>query len=105
MRVAREAICTSSVRLVRVRISAAIDNEYASRCPEFLPLDKLHEGWCVLTVGEAREVLADAQFNSDKTAVDVGPNGMSLGVFNAYRALAKQVAGALDGIPRDEGCS
>lgn len=83
---------------VRVRISAAIDNEYATRCPDFLPLDKLNEGWCSLSVDEARAVLADARFNSDRTAVDVGPHGVPLGVFNAYRALARQIEVALAGV-------
>ena len=80
---------------VVVRISATIDNEYANRCPDFLPLDKLNEGRCELTVEEARAVLADAEFNSDRKAVDVGPYGTPLPVFNACRALAEQVRKAL----------
>ena len=80
---------------VVVLISATIDNEYANRCPEFLPLDKLNEGRCELTVAEARAVLADAEFNSDRKAVDVGTYGTPLPVFNAYRALAEQVRKAL----------
>lgn len=80
---------------VVVRISATIDNEYANRLPEFLPLSKLNEGRCELTAAEARAVLADAEFNSDRNAVDVGPYGTPLPVFNAYRALAKQVRAAL----------
>ena len=63
---------------VVVRISATIDNEYANRCPDFLPLDKLNEGRCELTVAEARAVLADAAFNSDRLffvgdLIDRGP--------------------------------
>lgn len=76
---------------ITVRISATIDNEYATRCPDYLPLDKLHEGRCVLTLEEARAVLADAEYNSDLDAVDVGPYGTPLPVFNAYRALAHQI--------------
>lgn len=76
---------------ITVRISATIDNEYENRCPDYLPLHKLHEGLCELTIDEARAVLADAEYNSDLDAVDVGPYGTPLPVFNAYRALAKQL--------------
>lgn len=37
----------------------------------------------------------DAEYNSDPTAVEVGPYGTPLPVFNAYRALAKQVRAAI----------
>lgn len=80
---------------VVLRISATIDNEYANLLPDFLPLDKLHEGRCTLTLDEARAVLADAEFNSDPKAQDVGEYGMPLPVFNAYRALAKQARAAI----------
>ena len=80
---------------IQLRISATIDNEYANRQPEFLPLDKLHEGVCTLTLEEAKAVLNDAEYNSDLDAVDVGPFGMPLGTFNAYRALAKQARVAI----------
>ncbi|MDT8992792.1 hypothetical protein RQP54_18105 [Curvibacter sp. APW13] len=80
---------------VVLRISACIDNEYANRQPDHLPLDKLNEGRCTLTLDEAKEVLADAQFNCDPRAVDVGPYGTPLPVFNAYRALAKQAQAAI----------
>lgn len=82
--------------LVKIRISPAIENEYANRLPDFLPLDKLDAGVCELTADEARAVLADAEHNSDRDAVDVGEYGMPLGTFNAYRALARQVRKALD---------
>jgi hypothetical protein len=82
-------------RTVTLRISATIDNEYGNRLPDYLPLDKLSEGACVLTIEEARAVLADAEFNCDRKAVDVGPYGTPLNVFNAYRALAKQARAAL----------
>lgn len=75
---------------VIIRISATIEHEYESRCPDFLPLDKLRKGACVLTLEEARQVMFDALYNSDLAAVDVGPYGTPLPVFNAYRALAKQ---------------
>lgn len=81
--------------IIRIRISAAIAQEYAARCPDHLPLAKLVEGRVDLTIDEARAVLDDAEFNSDTTAFDVGPYGMPLGVFTAYRALARQVRAAL----------
>lgn len=80
---------------VTIRISAAIDNEYANRLPDFLPLDKLNTGKCILTLDEARAVLADAEYNSDLEAQDVGPYGMPLGTFNAYKSLANQVRAAI----------
>lgn len=81
--------------MVVLRISATIENEYANRLPDSLPLDKLNVGRCELTLEEARAVLADADFNSDSEAVDVGPYGTPLAVFNAYRALAKQAREAI----------
>jgi hypothetical protein len=89
---------------VRIRISAAISHEYDVRCPDFLPLDKLREGACELTLDEARAVLADAEYNSDPQAQDVGPYGMPLGTFNAYRALAKQIRTALEKAARGSHC-
>lgn len=80
---------------VKVLISPTINNEYANRLPDFLPLDKLNVGMCELTLEEARAVLADAKYNSDRDAVDIGPYGTPLPVFNAYRALAKQVRNAI----------
>lgn len=80
---------------IKVRISATIDHDYEVRYPEHLPLDKLSAGVCVLTRQEAQAVLDDAEFNSDLTAQDVGPYAMPLGVFNAYKALAKQLRAAL----------
>ncbi len=77
--------------LVIVRISATIEQEYASRLPDFLPLDKLDIGACQVTTEEARAILADAEYNCDPKAVDVGEYGTPLGVFNAYRALAAQL--------------
>lgn len=81
--------------MIKIRISPTIDNEYRDRLPDELPLDKLRVGVCELTPDEARAVLADAEFNSDPRAVDVGPYGMPRTTFNAYRALAKQVRAAL----------
>lgn len=80
---------------VTIRISPTIEGEYENRSPDFLPLDKLQAGPCVLTIEEARAVMHDAEYNSDLTAVDVGPYGTPLGVFNAYRALAKQARAAI----------
>jgi hypothetical protein len=81
--------------MINIRISSTIDNEYATRCPDFLPLEKLSEGVVSLTLEEAREVLADAEFNCDPRAQTVGPNDMPLPIFNAYRALAKQTRVAI----------
>lgn len=81
--------------MFKIRISPTIANELADRMPDELPLDKLRAGICELTIDEARAVLADAEFNSDPHAIDVGPYGMPRATFNAYRALAKQVRAAL----------
>lgn len=80
---------------VKIRISAMIDNEYATRAPDQLPLDKLKEGASVLTLEEAKAVLEDAKYNSDLQAQDIGPDAMPLAVFNAYRALARQTEAAI----------
>lgn len=80
---------------VRIRISATIDNEYENRCPEGMPED-IAEGQNDLTLEQARWVLSDAEYNCDPRAQTVGPNDMPLPVFNAYKALAKQVRAALD---------
>lgn len=81
--------------MIKIRISPTIANELADRLPDELPLDKLRAGVCELTIDEARALLADAEFNSDPRAIDVGPYGMPLATFNAYRALAKQTRAAL----------
>jgi hypothetical protein len=77
-----------------VRISPTVDNDYANRCPDWLPAH-VGEGLCAVTLDVARQILADAEFNSDKNAVDVGPNAMPLKTFNAYAALAKQIRATL----------
>lgn len=80
---------------INIQISQTISNEYANRCPDFLPLKKLQKGNCALSLDEAQAVLADAEYNSDPMAQDVGPYGMPLGTFNAYKALAKQARAAI----------
>jgi len=81
--------------LVRLRITPTIANEYENRRPGDLPTEKLHAATWTLTLQEAHRVLADAEFNSDRNAQDVGPCGMPLGVFNAYAALARQARAAI----------
>lgn len=81
--------------LVRLRISRTIDNEWATRSPDFIP-ERLRPGSNLVTLEEARAILADAEFNSDLQAVEVGEYGMPLGTFNAYRALAKQARAAIE---------
>lgn len=81
-------------RTVEVRISATIENEYANRLPDWLP-ESVTEGKNRVSLPVAAHILSDAEYNSDKRAVDVGPYGTPLHVFNAYRALAKQVKAAI----------
>jgi hypothetical protein len=80
---------------IRVRISATIDNDYANRCPEWMQDVEIVEGANDVTISVARVMLADAEYNSDKSAFDIGPHDMPLGTFNAYRALAKQLRAAI----------
>jgi len=82
--------------VITIRITETVSQEYDIRCPDFLPLDKLRVGKCLLTLDEARKVLADAEYNSDPEAVEVGEYGVPLGTYNAYRALARQVRKAID---------
>jgi hypothetical protein len=80
---------------VTINISNIIAREYADRMPDHLPLSKLKAGKVELTLDETFDVLADADYNSDSTAVDVGRFGMPLSVFRSYRALAKQARAAI----------
>jgi hypothetical protein len=80
--------------MVLINISPTIANEYANRLPDWLP-ESVVQGKNDVSPELARQILSDAEFNSDTKAFDVGPYGMPLPVFNAYRALAKQVRKAL----------
>jgi hypothetical protein len=82
-------------QFVIVRISPTISNEYANRCPEGIPEEAFLTGKRSVSLQSARAMLSDAEYNSDKTAFDVGPDDMPLGTFNAYRALAKQLRVAI----------
>jgi len=79
---------------VRIRISPTIANEYANRCPEWLP-ETVVAGVNDMPLGLARAILSDADFNCNPRAQTVGPHDMPLPTFNAYRALAKQVRAAI----------
>jgi hypothetical protein len=81
--------------MIKIRISPRLANEYADRLPEDLPIEKLKAGAVDLTAEEARAVLADAQFNSDPSCVDVGPYAMPRSTFNAYRKLRDSLRAAL----------
>ena len=80
---------------VTLRISKTISNEYANRCSDHIPEEVFLTGKRSLSLDSARAILADAEFNSDLQAQDVGEYGVPLGVFNAYRALAKQARAAI----------
>lgn len=88
-----------SMKFVIVRISPTISNEYATRCPDHIPEEAFLTGRRSVSVEAARAMLADAVFNSDTRAVDVGEYGVPLGTFNAYRALAKQLRTTLASLP------
>lgn len=77
--------------VITIQISGTIEDDYATRLPEHLPLEKLNEGVCTITVEEAHIVLADAEFNSDPNCIDIGTNGTPLGTYNSYKALAAQI--------------
>lgn len=82
--------------LVKVRISATIDNEYANRLPDWMTEEnEPSEGVNHVPLNVARMILSDAEYNSDPQAQTVGPYDMPLPVFNAYKALAKQVRAAI----------
>jgi hypothetical protein len=85
----------SPTRTIRVRISPTIAGEFESRCPEDIAEHLRDEGVHDATEAEVRLLLADAEFNSDPQAQTIGPDYMPLGVFNAYRALAKQLRAVL----------
>jgi len=77
--------------MIRVSISPRIARDIEQRAPDHLPVDKLTPGTAALTVEEVRALLADAQFNSNRRCVDVGPDCMPVATFNAYAALARQI--------------
>jgi|HubBroStandDraft_5_1064220.scaffolds.fasta_scaffold307660_1 hypothetical protein len=81
---------------LRVKISAAIANEWSNRAiADVIPeLPEYEYRGCVLSVPIriAREILADCEFNGD---VKCGPEEMSGGTRRAYRALATQLREAL----------
>lgn len=81
---------------VIVRISPTIASEYASRCPEDIPDDACSPGKVKVSLRDALLMLADAEFNSDTQAFEIGDHGMPLPIFNAYRALAKQLRGVIE---------
>lgn len=83
---------------VSIRISDTIAGEYESRCPEDIPDELTVAGVHRVSLDVARAIRDDAAYNSDRRAQDVGPYGMPLPTFNAYKALAKQVNKALEGI-------
>ena len=83
------------MKLVTLSISPTIANEYATRCPEDIPEEATMGGKLVVSEETARLMLADAAYNSDTKAFKVGPDDMPLPIFNAYRALAKQIRGKL----------
>lgn len=84
-----------AAQFVRIRISPTIGNEYANRCPEWLP-ETVAVGVNDVPLELAREILSDADFNCNPKAQTIGPYDMPLPIFNAYRALAKQVRTAID---------
>ncbi len=87
-----------------VRITATIANEYANRCPEHIP-ERIAEGWNSVTAEELKAILQDAEYNSDPKAFNVGPDDMPLPVFNAYKALVKQIKGQITEDQVKVGCT
>ncbi|ASL48872.1 hypothetical protein bAD24_p00855 (plasmid) [Burkholderia sp. AD24] len=81
---------------LRVKVSAAIANEWSNRAiTDVIPdLPKFDYRGCVLTVSisVAREILADSEFNGDAKR---GPEEMQGGTRRAYRATATQLRDAL----------
>ncbi len=82
--------------MIRIKIGAVVAGDMQSRMPDDLPLEKVTApGAAVLTVAEARALLADAEFNSDPACVDVGPYAMPRSTFNAYKRLRDSLREAL----------
>jgi hypothetical protein len=81
--------------MVKIKITPAISFDLVQRSPDHIPEALRRVGVHEVKLEVAREILADAKYNSDLAAFDVGPNGMPLPVFNAYRALAIRVEKAI----------
>jgi hypothetical protein len=77
---------------VKVTISQTMRNEFWSRMPDHIPEVLFEVGRHSITEGEARTVLADAEFNADP---ENGPEDMPAGIRRAYIALAKQLRAAI----------
>ncbi|MBU9200347.1 hypothetical protein KTD31_03140 [Burkholderia multivorans] len=84
------------MRLVRVKVSAAIANEWLGRgindvipdLPQYGPT----AGVLQVRTSVANEILADCEFNGDSKG---GPEEMPAGTRRAYRAPAKQLRESL----------
>lgn len=82
--------------MIRVRISAAIADEWAGRgIDDVIPgVPRPAYGGGVISVSPeiAREILADCEFNGDTRS---GPESMPDGTRRAYQALAAQLRNAM----------
>jgi hypothetical protein len=83
--------------MISVKLTPTIVNEYSTRCPEWLPDEvDLKIGINKIPESLAKDMLEDAKYNSDLTVFSVGPYDMPLPVYNAYRALARQLSATLE---------
>lgn len=89
--------------LYRIRISKAIDTEYANRAPDFPGADKIEEDSVVLTGPELRAVLDDARYHVNPANFDIGPHDLPLPAFNAYGGLVRRCEAALQTNPGKAG--
>ena len=75
---------------MKIRISNSVAFELeASNC-DHIPDWASHSGTHKATVEEVRTLLAEATYYTDPAQFEIGPYGLPLGTFNAFRALKKK---------------
>jgi hypothetical protein len=75
---------------IKIRITEAVAFELEASACEHIPDWASHSGTHEATVEEVLIIFAEAKYYTDPGQFDIGPHGLPLGTFNAFRALKKQ---------------
>jgi hypothetical protein len=75
---------------IKIRITEAVAFELAASACEHIPDWASHSGTHQATVEDVRTLLSEATYYTDPAQFEIGPYGLPLGTFNAFRALKKQ---------------
>jgi len=80
---------------MRIRITNAVAFEFSASACEHIPEFAFDAGTYDATVEDVRLLLQEAKYYTDPNQFEVGPYGLPLGTFNAFRALKTQCEKAL----------